>query len=243
MILSISNIAWDVNLDEEVSKILNIQSINYIDIAPSKYFKNIFNVSDAEIDIVKSQWNDRGITIYGMQALLFGLQKPLNIFGFEHEREELLRYLDAVCRIAGGLGVKHLTFGSPKNRDITDVIPSSIDKTAINFFNSLGNIAQKYNVIINLEPNPVEYNCNFCTTSEETYRIVTLVNHPNIKMQIDTGAIIMNREDVNKIYFNSGHIHLSEPNLQVLGTGNYDEYHEKIGTKLKNLPKSHYRRK
>ena len=43
--LSISNIAWDKKNDEKVANLLNRYDINLIDIAISKYFKDLEKVS------------------------------------------------------------------------------------------------------------------------------------------------------------------------------------------------------
>ena len=55
-------------------------------------------------------------------------------------------------------------------------------------------------------------------TSHETAEIVKATNHDSIKMQLDTGAILMNREDLCSIFKDYseiiGHIHLSEPYLR-----------------------------
>ena len=78
-------------------------------------------------------------------------------------------------------------------------------------------------------------------TSFETAKIVTKILHPAIKMQLDSGAICTNEEDVFEIlskYSNLiGHIHLSEPNLVPLGEGNTN--HNNIFNALaKYLPNS-----
>jgi sugar phosphate isomerase/epimerase len=64
------------------------------------------------------------------------------------------------------------------------------------------------------------------TNSTETADVVRQVAHPAILMQLDTGALAINREDVVSILQNSamliGHIHASEPDLVPLGDGGTD---------------------
>lgn len=59
------------------------------------------------------------------------------------------------------------------------------------------------------------------TSSAETERVVRAVGHKNIKMQFDTGAIWMNREDPKQVLTTCsdliGHYHLSEPGLLPIG--------------------------
>lgn len=116
MRISISNLAWDVKEDLEVANLLNLFNVDAIDIAPGKYFPEPASASIADIHAVKDWWQERGIDIIGMQALLFGTT-GLNVFGSESIQKKLLDHLAAVCRIGAGLGASRLVFGSPKNRD------------------------------------------------------------------------------------------------------------------------------
>lgn len=220
MRLAISNIAWDVAEDEGVADLLRKFNIDAIDIAPGKYFPDPLRASADEINQVKQWWSGRGIEITGMQALLFGTA-GLNVFGQQEVQDALLAHLSAVCRIGAGLGASRLVFGSPKNRDRGGLDDNQALAQAVPFFRRLGDIAQHHGVIICLEPNPVCYGANFMTTSEETARVVRSVNHPAIRMQLDTGALAINGESIEAVLSDCagliGHVHASEPNLVPLG--------------------------
>ncbi|MFC4625489.1 sugar phosphate isomerase/epimerase family protein [Daeguia caeni] len=225
MRLAISNIAWDTEEDPEVAKLLQTFRIDAIDIAPGKYFPVPAAAKDADISRVKHWWLDRGIEITGMQGLLFGTT-GLNLFGDSQSRQDMLEHLRAVCRIGGKLGATRLVFGSPKNRDRTGLNDEQALEQAVSFFRQLGDIAQEHGVIMCLEPNPVRYGANFMITSEETAKIVMAADHPAIRMQFDTGAVVINGEQAETILANHadliGHIHLSEPGLAPLGDGDTD---------------------
>ncbi|MDF3054481.1 MAG: xylose isomerase [Gammaproteobacteria bacterium] len=227
MRLAISNIAWDTTGDIEVAQLLNRYGIDAIDIAPAKYFPEPTTASDDSITKVKNWWADRGIEITGMQALLFGTV-GLNIFGSSDVQKALLDHLSAICRIGAGLGASRLVFGSPKNRDRSGLGDAQAMSVALPFFRRLGDIAQKHNVIICLEPNPPCYGANFMTTTAETTHVVESVAHPAIKMQLDTGALTINGENAEMVLasYSSliGHIHASEPDLLPLGDGGTDHH-------------------
>jgi len=237
MKFSISNIAWDINNDIEVSEILVHHNISYIDIAPGKYFSNPKKVLTKDIIKVKSFWKDRDIKITGMQALLFGT-KNLNIFSNLNSQKAMLDHLESICRIAYHLGSNFLVFGSPKNRDISGVSDEKVQDIAIDFFSRLGDIAAKYEVYFCIEPNPECYGSNFMMNSIDTLNIIKQTNHPNIRMQLDTGAITINNESIDNIIIRSlneiGHIHISEPNLKVVGdlNTNHTLYANSIKNKL-----------
>ncbi len=222
MRLSISNIAWDPQDDEAMAKLLKSLGIANIDIAPGKYFKNFQQTTTAEILLVKKWWNDRGIDIVGMQALLFGTE-GLNLFS--STAHKMREHLQEVMRIAGELGATQLVFGSPKNRDRSGLTDLETQKKADDFFSQLADYAKDKGVVLNLETNPTAYQCNFMTSMDETAAVVRRINHPSLRLQLDTGAMLMNQESEMLILKHApiiGHIHLSEPHLKPLGSMNSD---------------------
>ena len=222
MRIAISNIAWDVQEDEAVAQLLHQYHIDAIDIAPGKYFPNVLKVKSEDISKVKEWWRQKDIEITGMQALLFGTQ-GLNLFGQIESRAAMLKQLTAISQIAAELGASRLVFGSPKNRDRSNLSDIQAEDIALNFFDQLGAIAKTYGVIFCLEPNPTCYGCNFMTNMTETATIVRKVASSHIKLQLDTGAMLINQENpqqfIQKYTDFIGHIHLSEPGLIPLGSG------------------------
>lgn len=233
MRIAISNIAWDVSEDESVSVLLSKYQIDAIDIAPGKYFPDPLKTTEEDIARVRHYWSNKGIEITGMQSLLFGTT-GLNMFGSKESQQAMLDHLNAVARIAKGLGASRLVFGSPKNRDRKGLSDEQMINTAKDFFIKLGNIADKHDVIFCLEPNPTCYGANFMTDTQETFDIVSTINHPAIKMNLDTGAITINKGNISKILAYSrhqvGHIHISEPLLAVVGDSdaNHQGYSKSI---------------
>jgi D-psicose/D-tagatose/L-ribulose 3-epimerase len=229
MRLAISNIAWDPVEDADVAALLTRYEIDAVDLAPGKYFAHPAATRDAEIDAVRRRWADAGIRVTGMQALLFGTT-GLNLFGPPPVQQAMLDHLSAVCRIAARLagpgGVARLTFGSPKNRDRTGLDDAAADAVAAAFFRRLGDIAHAAGVVICLEPNPERYGANFMLTHAEAARVVAAVAHPAIRLQLDTGALTIQRESASGVLSAHaaliGHVHLSEPDLLPLGDGGTD---------------------
>lgn len=236
MRLAISNIAWNTSEDEDIAKLLKRNSVDAIDIAPGKYFPVPAKATDEEIARVKRWWAEHGIEITGMQALLFGTV-GLNVFGSPEVQDAMLQHLTAVCRIGAGVGATRLVFGSPKNRDRNGFSDDQVMAIVIPFFRRLGDIAQSYGVVICLEPNPSCYGANFMTTSAETVDVVRQVAHAAIRMQLDTGALMINGENPAAVLQNCamliGHIHASEPNLVPLGDGGTD--HANVAECLKSI--------
>ena len=215
MRISISNIAWEKDEEPRIAELLQRLGVTAVDVAHSKYFPDAAGATDEGIRKVRRWWEERGISIYGMQSLLYGT-KGLNVFGDRESQERLLQHLGHVCRIAEGLGAKRLVFGSPKNRDRSGLTGSEADDIALRFFSRLGDIAQSHGVVITLEPNPVCYGTNWITTTTEAHDFVNELGNPGIAMQLDTGTVITNSEDrdtIASVKDAAGHVHLSEPKL------------------------------
>lgn len=233
MKLSISNIAWDVEEDEEVAALLRNHGVDMVDIAPTKYFADISNVSAAQVLAVKHWWAEQGFGFAGMQSLLFGTE-GLNMFADLDVRSRMLKHLASVSRIGSLLGAPKLVFGSPRNRDCRGIAPNDILPRAVEFFHSLGEIANAEGVVFCLEPNPSSYGCNFMTTLAETEAVVRATSHAAIRLQLDTGALAINNESiapsVERVQDIVGHIHLSEPQLVPLGDS--DVSHNGVATTL-----------
>ena len=240
MRLAISNIAWDCAEDEAVSRLLHRYGINAIDVAPGKYFPQPLTATPEDIVRIKDWWASRGIAVTGMQALLFGTE-GLNVFGSTASQADMLSHLTAVCRIGAGLGAERLVFGSPKNRDCSGLQPQEALNIATGFFRRLGDIAQDYGVTICLEPIPVCYGANFMTSSAQTARVVELVAHSAIGMQLDTGALTLNDEDVFEVLREYAslikHVHASEPDLLPLGDGRTQ--HQRVAAALSQYLPDH----
>lgn len=216
MEISISNIAWDINIDKKIISILKRKNVRYIDIAPTKYFQNIRDIPERDVLKIKDYWNNEGISFYGMQSLLFGVQ-DLNIFSSEKDQKYILEYLEKIFKIGNLLGTSKVVFGSPKNRDKKNLDDKIAFQVATNFFRKLSDLGEIFGQIICLEPNPTEYGCNFMTSTSEAAKVVKAVNRKAIRLQLDTGTILVNNEDIELICqkFKDliSHIHLSQPGL------------------------------
>ena len=223
MQLSISNIAWDTELDEAVAEILSREGVHCIDIAPGKYFADFATVTSDDINAVRRFWEKHGIKVVGMQSLLFGT-RGLNLFD-RKTQPALLQHLKFVRRIAIALGVERLTFGSPRNRDRTGLTDEQADAVAKSFFRRRDAMREDgtSNPRLLLEPNPVLYGANFLTTTESAIEFVSSLAIPSIGLQLDLGTMTVNGEKPEVIDQSAsvvGHIHVSEPNLVPVGTTN-----------------------
>jgi len=228
MDISISNIAWEKSQEDEVINLLKRYNINYIDIAPNKLFHDIHNISLSQIESEKRKWEEKGFSILALQSLFYNTN-GLNLFGGKSSQRKMLEYLENLCIIADNLDARRLVFGSPRNRDKGNLSKFESDCIALPFFSKAGEIAKQSNVILCIEANPIYYNCNYLTTTKEVIDLVEELNHPNIKVNLDTGCILSNKENIYTLFNNNidlvGYIHISEPHLVPVGSSSLDHSH------------------
>ena len=231
--LSVSNILWNPTDDEIISQFLVSHEISYIDVALTKYFPDLTSVTDAQVERLRTWWNSRGIYFYGVQSLLYH-RSDLNLFKSASDRFKMLTYLDLVFRLSSQLGCQRLVFGSPFSRNYHDKTQKVVRDIALNFFSSVGDLVSKYKMVFCIEACPRLYNSNFLTTTTDVIDFVGELNHPSVKANLDTGALIINMEDPLSIISSSpecfGHFHLSQPNLNTLG--DYEDVHQIVSSML-----------
>jgi sugar phosphate isomerase/epimerase len=211
--LSVSHLGWTTNNNEKTADILKLLKVKYIDIVLSKYFPNLESINRKKLICIKNYWKKHSINIYAMQSILFGYEN-LNIFQSKFQRKKLINLFKKIIFAAKTLGIKKITFGCPKNRFINN--NKFNEKVAINFFRDVSLILAK-NMTLCIEPIPTIYGNNFLTTTIEAADFVKKINKKNIKLQLDSSCIKINKEnfaDIITKYKNIvGHIHVSEKNL------------------------------
>lgn len=228
------NIAWDLNEEDLVAKLLSIHQVTGVELALSKIWPNLEHVTKKQIKEYKDYWNKQGIEIAALCSLLYP-HPEMNIFNGFDERAKMLSYLEKIASFGSQLGAKILVFGSPKNRNYAEINYEEAFKLAVDFFNQLAMIGEKYDVVFCIEPIPTEYKTNFINTTTEAVDLVKRINHPNFQLHLDSGAMTVNNEDYQKSiklglkYLK--HFHISEDFLGEVGKGKVN--HQKIAALLK----------
>lgn len=198
MKLSISNLSWREDASQkEIIELLDQYNINNLEIATWK--QNYREVL-------------QGRKIISFQSIL-GLSEN-NIF--DETSEELFKEIENVIYFARSLGCRHIVFGCPRNRRITN--KWAYDKQyydAFKFFQRIADIDPS--MTIGFEPISEKYMCNFINDFEEALEFVKFVNRNNCKINLDIANLLDTNISISEIkdeirYYVS-HIHISEPDL------------------------------
>ena len=223
--IAISNIAWEPDEDRQVVALLRRFDIRGLEIAPAKVNPVPAEASRAQISGYRTYWEDLGVELVAMQALLFGAPY-LAIFEGDALREAMYDQLSRVIDMAGQLGIRRLVFGSPKNRMKGDLSLQDAIDSAAPFFRRLGALATDHGAQLCIEPNPAYYGCDFITTSEQGMALVDAVDHPGFGLHLDAAGLTLAGEDIHSAIVNAegsfSHFHISEQDLAPIGSGSVD---------------------
>lgn len=240
MKLAISNIAWNIENNSSVYKIMRENNFSGLEIAPTKFFpKDPYLTSKEDVMKLKNNIESEKLEVVSMQSILFG-KAELVLFENEERRKELLKYLKLGVCFAKKLGIKNIVFGNPKNR----ISNSKNDwNIALHFFRELGEFAHQNGVVIGIEANPEIYGGNFITTTEEAINFVLECNSLGVGLNLDLGTMIQNNEGIcilDKIEMKKiSHIHISEPYLNLISKKN-EKLHKNFFRYLKRKNYENY---
>lgn len=233
---AISNIAWETDEDALVAALLRQNGITAIECAPTKYWPAPCNPSEHDIAERRRWWEDQGIRIVAVQAMLFG-RPELNLLGDTAQQDETVAYTAGVLKVGAALGATRFVFGSPVNRDRTGLSDEEATSRGIAGFRRLAAAAHACGALLCVEPNPPQYKCNYLTTAAAALELVQAVSAEGIALHLDSGIMRINGEDPREALERGRpwlrHFHVSEPELKVVGSGRVD--HAMIGHTLRDL--------
>lgn len=215
MKLAISNIAWKPEDDGAIAETIRAAGADAVELAPTAYWPDPLAADPDARKGVREAWARRGLPVVALQSLLFGYPE-LNLFD-ETTRPELRRRLRGMLEVAADLGAGPLVLGSPKNRLRRGLAWRDALAVAVPFFRDLGDEATRLGVCLCIEPNPIEYGCDFVSTAAEGRELVEQVGSPGFRLHLDAAGLWLAGDDpaaeVSRSIRHLAHVHLSAPQL------------------------------
>ena len=204
--LAISNIGFGETFDYH-----ELEQYNGLEIAPSKIAVDPYNHQEEIVNYANTMLSEFDLPTVSMQSIWYQISEGIFTGGYD----QLVAVTKRAIDLADKINCRNIVFGSPKNRNMPD--PANDIEIAKQFFREIAEYAETKQVVIALEPNPIIYQTNFINTTQEAFDFVKELNLPALKVNVDLGTIIYNREDLSNIKDNIklvNHIHISEPNLE-----------------------------
>ncbi|MDP8912942.1 MAG: sugar phosphate isomerase/epimerase [Pseudomonadota bacterium] len=230
--LAASNIAWPHRDFERALELLPELGLTGMEIAPYNVF-GTWDVADEDIRALRSRIEAAGLVCPALQGILFGVPGAA-LFESDEARRALAQHLEKVARMASLLGASACVLGAPRQRDPGNLQSADAQAIAIDFLRSVAAAFGDRGTSLAFEANARLYACRFVTTTREAVDLVRAVDRPGIALQIDMGTIFLEGEDPLVLHDAAplaAHAHVSEPNLQPLGSEGLD--HRPLASALK----------
>lgn len=222
--LAISNLAWPAQEDDAALTLAAELGFDGIELAPAKVFGDLGTVGPDRIATYRRRLAGMGLAVPALQGLLFGVS-GVHLFADVESRARMAAHLRRVAAIAGDLGAGACVFGAPALRDPGTLPPADAHAIAVDFLRGLAPHFAAAGSRLCFEASPARYGCRFVTSTQQAFVLVDAVDAAGIALQFDTGTVFINGEDTAitaRVAHRIGHLHVSEPDLAPVGTGNID---------------------
>ena len=235
MNLSISNIAWVSENDNEVYEMMKSNGFTGLEIAPTRIFpENPYYKLEEAGNWSKQLMSDYGFCVPSMQSIWYGRSEA--IFGSEEERKVLVDYTKKAIDFASVIGCNNLVFGCPRNRNMPVEANdgSAYYQIAVDFFKEIGDYAFSKGTVIGMEANPPIYNTNFVNYTKEAVELIEKVDSKGFRLNFDMGTVVCLEERLEFLdgkYDLINHVHISEPGLKPIEVR---EIHNASANKLRD---------
>ncbi len=200
----------------QILRTLKSVGIGGLEVAPGIVFGSSFKEDFVRITDWSQIVKDSGLQIVAVQSLFYG-REDLQLFGDSQSRQAFYDHFIAMLDLCHRIGAGVAVFGSARSRRLLGKDLDEANKIAVEVFTRLAGEAQGRGVIIAIEPVASFYGCDFLATTQQAADFVRQINHPAIRLHMDTGTMVLNQEPIEKtirsIAFLLVHAHINNPNL------------------------------
>ena len=215
MRLSVSNLAWPSDSEDRAFALLATLGARGVEVAPTR-LANWDEITTAKLSAYRRRIEDAGLVVSSLQALLFGTS-GLTLLGDRPSYDALLDHMRRVTEIAAALGAGSMVFGSPRNRLRGDMPPADAWALGRDRWREIGAVAASGGTAVVIEPVPPYYGGDFLTQWGDVLAMVREVDHPGIRVHLDTGCVNLGGDRIEEAIAASapwlGHFHAAQPDL------------------------------
>ena len=215
MRLAVSNLAWPAEAEAPALALLAAAGVTGVEVAPTRLAA--WDELDApRLSACAARLRSAGLCASSLQAILFGRPEP-QLLGDADAFRLLAAHVERVSAIAASLGAGVMVFGSPRNRLRGDLPPAEAWQRGRERLRRLAEIAAAAGVALGIEPVPPVYGADFLTAWREVLRMVQEVDHPGVRVHLDTGCVSLHGDAIGEAVAASAawlaHFHAAQPQL------------------------------
>lgn len=218
MHLTISQRAWEPELEEAVLPMLHSMGVKALELAPPKLRPHLLQWTHQQLDDYAGYLGAFGIKSVALQSLLSFIP-DLSLFGNDEQRQKTTNKLVAMAPLAARLGAKKWVFGSFQVRKRNELSSHEADGVMSSWLCELGNQLAVHGIQFLIEAVPALYGADYLTGHDEVAELVTKVAHPNIGFHLDLGTCYLeNPSEKHLSHWASmaQHVHVSVPHFGVV---------------------------
>jgi len=215
MRLSVSNLAFGPELRVEAYERLAAAGVEGVEVALTRlgaWDALTPAVCRAEAGALAAA----GLQASSLQAIYFG-RPEAQLLGDEAGFDIMLQHTRRIAEFAEALAATVAVFGAPKNRNLGDRSLEEALALGEERFRKLGEAVRPHGLTIGIEPVPAHYGGDFLPSAEEVTAMVRRVDHPNIRLHLDTGCVMLGGGDIAEAIRAGAdvlaHMHAAEPGL------------------------------
>jgi sugar phosphate isomerase/epimerase len=206
-----------------------------LEIAPFTLDRRPTEITANHRKAMNSIIQEAGLQTVGLHWLLSGTQGLHLTSPDPAVREKTAEYVRNLADLCADLGGSIMVWGSPAQRSLLPEVSmqEAIDY-AIDVWNQILPRCAERNVTIAIEPlSPAE--TDFINTAAQAVSIIQKVDHPNLRLHLDTKAMSYEDKPVHEVVREfvpwTAHFHANDPNLKGPGAGDLD--HRPIAAELR----------
>lgn len=197
-----------------------------LEIAPFTLAQYVTDIPKDVRRLIVEKARQADLDILGIHWVLVGPEGIHLTHPDAETRKRTAQYLIDLAHFCADVGGKVIIFGSPKQRNVQDGITyDQAFANAVEVFNKALPVCADRGVTICMEP-LTHLETNFCTSAEETVRLIDAINHPNFRLLLDTKAMTFEKEGraatIRRYGKYLAHYHANDENLEGPGWGEVD---------------------
>jgi D-psicose/D-tagatose/L-ribulose 3-epimerase len=212
--LAVSNLAWEPARHDAVVAELARLGVTALEVAPTK----IPAWDTATLRSWRRTLEEAGLSVGALQSLCFS-HPEVQLLRDEPAFMALCDHLMRVAEVAAELGAGVAVFGSPANRGRGELTLDTAQELGVARLRCLAENLAGSGMVLALEPVPAAYGCDFLTDAASTRRMVVAVDHPGVRLHLDSAAASVAGDDIAAEIIAGAdslvHFHASQPRLGV----------------------------
>jgi sugar phosphate isomerase/epimerase len=214
--LAVSNLAWPAEQESAALALLTEHGVTGVEVVPTRLAPSWDDLTPPILHSARTRLDDAGLRVPALQSLFFGLPEH-QILGDDAGFASLVEQLRRVAAVAQALGAPVAVLGAARNRRDCGLPEADAWSLGADRLRAMAESLEGTGLTLALEPVPEAYGCGFITTAAQATRMVRRVDHPALRLHLDSANAHLAHEAIAPAIAEGApdlaHFHASQPCL------------------------------